>query len=167
MLESMAKRRVIEDVKVDLADRKMSIESTDGGGQLDPLKLPTPPSSPNRKKFEEDDDDVHYRFVDPWEVESWLSDETISPIGAIGRSIYSAVKVGNEGLFDEIIRDIGGMSYLSLWQTHRGERHLINCISNVKKCAKNHWQYKNSYLTELKYNLERNLIFDRMGTDLR
>ena len=165
MLDDMAKRRVIENVHVGLVEERMSIDG-EGDELYNPLKPPTPPGSPKRNNG--DEEDVYYRFVDPWEVESWLSDESVSPIGAIGRNIYSAVNTGNQSVFDSIIQDIGGPSCLSLWNAHQGERRIIDAICSIRQgCDPGGWDLHNMYLRALKMGLERNHVFARMGMNLR
>jgi hypothetical protein len=110
-LERMERRRVIEPIAtVDLA-----------------IKAFTSNADPN-----EEQDQVRYRFVDPWEVEGLESRDAETMAASLGREHYYEFSVGAVSESCEaVFRKMGGHHLLSLWAYAKGDLRLTKAIASV------------------------------------
>jgi hypothetical protein len=110
-LERMERRRVIEPIAtVDLA-----------------IKAFTSNADPN-----DEQDQVRYRFVDPWEVEGLESRDAETMAASLGREHYYEFSVGAVSESCEaVFRKMGGHHLLSLWAYAKGDLRLTKAIASV------------------------------------
>ena len=112
-LDIMERRRVIEKVDLNAIAYEPLIDNID----------------PNES---ENDNDIRYRFVDPWEVEVLDSKDAELRGAALGRERYVPFTIGAVArACEESQRDLGGLHLLSLWATARGGVCLTKAISSV------------------------------------
>lgn len=110
-LERMERRRVIEPIATeDLA-----------------IKAFTSNADPN-----EEQDEVRYRFVDPWEVEGLESREAETMAASLGREHYYEFSIGTVSESCEtVFRKMGGPRLLGLWAYVKGDLRLTKAIASV------------------------------------
>jgi hypothetical protein len=83
-------------------------------------------------EFTENDNDVRYRFVDPWEVEVLESKDAELRGASLGRQHYTPFTIGAVArACEESQRHLGGLHLLSLWSSARGGVGLTKAIASV------------------------------------
>ena len=157
-LARMEKRRVIEPIEMkDLAVKAFT-------------------SNADQKETE---NQVLYRFVDPWEVEGLESREGETMSAALGREYYYAFNVTNVARSCEgIIRSMGNVHLLGLWTYSKGGIRLTKAIASVhapwERDAGGDLQMIEGVVTEpsaysnsIRKHLYRNALFRRLNLPQR
>jgi hypothetical protein len=155
-LEIMEKRRVIE--QVDLSSISFEKMVSSDGKEFSP----------------ENELDVRYRFVDPWEVEV-VDSKDGEPRGAsLGRQRFVPFSIGTVARScEDSQRYLGGLHLLSLWSVCRGGTCLTNAINSVhppwERDAGGDLQVNNGIVTQssiymncIGRHLYRNALFRRL-----
>ena len=133
----------------------------------------------------EDMKNVYYRFVDPWEVESFVGGAGALKSGFFGRNFYDNAgvqqgygKYGRAGLgngVEEEVRSTFGPSGLSLWSSMDGSRHLEQLVAKMKikndgtsgNKGEDFWSFKHKFMKDIREYLYRNSLFDLVGSTNR
>ena len=120
------------------------------------------------------DNDIRYRFVDPWEVEVLESKDAELRGAALGRERYVPFTIGAVArACEESQRDLGGLHLLSLWATARGGVGLTKAIASVyppwERDAGGDLEVNNgvetqptTYANSFRQHLYRNTLFSRL-----
>ena len=155
-LEIMEKRRVIE--QVDLSSISFEKMVSSDGKELTP----------------ENELDVRYRFVDPWEVEVVESKDGELRGASLGRQRFVPFSIGAVARScEDSQRYLGGLHLLSLWSVCRGGTCLTNAINSVhppwERDAGGDLQVNNGIVTQssiymncIGRHLYRNALFHRL-----
>jgi hypothetical protein len=120
------------------------------------------------------DNDIRYRFVDPWEVEVLESKDAELRGAALGRERYVPFTIGKVArACEEPQRENGGLHLLSLWATARGGVALTKAIASVyppwERDAGGDLEVINgvetqptTYANSFRQHLYRNTLFSRL-----
>ena len=87
---------------------------------------------PPKKDVGHETKNIRYRFIDPWEVQPLESREAECEEAILGRESYvpfSVLTVAQS--CERMLRSIGGMHLLSLWNTTKGGIFLTKAIASV------------------------------------
>lgn len=149
-LERMERRRVIEPIAMEDLAIKAFTSNVDS---------------------KEEQDQIRYRFVDPWEVEGLESREAETMAASLGREHYYEFNVGTvadscEGVF----RKMGGVRLLGLWTFVKGGLRLTKAIASVYapwerdaggdlKMTDGVVSEPSSFLNSIREHLYRNALF--------
>jgi hypothetical protein len=129
--------------------------------------------------FTQDDNDVRYRFVDPWEVEVLDSKDGELRGASLGRQRYVPFTIGAAArACEESQRELGGLHLLSLWSSTRGGVYLTKAISSVyppwERDAGGDLQVMNgnesqpsTFINSVRQHLYRNTLFRRLNLPQR
>jgi hypothetical protein len=80
----------------------------------------------------EEQDEVRYRFVDPWEVEGLESREAETRAASLGREHYYEFNIGKVAdSCEDVFRKMGGVRLLGLWTFVKGGLRLTKAIASV------------------------------------
>ena len=128
----------------------------------------------DHNEFTENDNDVRYRFVDPWEVEVLESKDAELRGASLGRQHYIAFTIGAVArACEDSQRLLGGLHLLSLWSTARGGVCLTKALASVyppwERDAGGDLQVlngaetqPNTYANCFRQHLYRNTLFHRL-----
>eukprot|EP00557_Chaetoceros_sp_GSL56_P000287 CAMPEP_0176502390 /NCGR_PEP_ID=MMETSP0200_2-20121128/14724_1 /TAXON_ID=947934 /ORGANISM="Chaetoceros sp., Strain GSL56" /LENGTH=3205 /DNA_ID=CAMNT_0017901451 /DNA_START=45 /DNA_END=9663 /DNA_ORIENTATION=+ len=130
-------------------------------------------------EFANIDDDVRYRFVDPWEVEVLDSKDAELRGASLGRQRYVPFTIGAAArACEESQRELGGLHLLSLWSSTRGGVYLTKAIASVyppwERDAGGDLQVTNgnesqpsTFINSVRQHLYRNTLFRRLNLPQR
>jgi len=128
----------------------------------------------DHNEFTENDNDVRYRFVDPWEVEVLESKDAELRGASLGRQHYIPFTIGAVArACEDSQRLLGGLHLLSLWSTARGGVCLTKALASVyppwERDAGGDLQVlngaetqPNTYANCFRQHLYRNTLFHRL-----
>jgi hypothetical protein len=161
-----------EQSELDAVSRLERMEQTRVIEAIDLNRLPL-------KKSGQKEASVHYRFVDPWEVESLASREGETRSATLGRSSFLGFSLGKASMSAErILRLMGGVPLLELWTAAKGGVALTKAIASVhppwERSAGGDLRVTNGTVTEpppfansIREHLYRNAVFRRLHVPQR
>ncbi|GFH49862.1 hypothetical protein CTEN210_06338 [Chaetoceros tenuissimus] len=133
----------------------------------------------DQNAFVEDENDVRYRFVDPWEVEVLESKDAELRGASLGRQHYVPFTIGGVARScEESQRRLGGLHLLSLWSTARGGVALTKALASVYppwerdtggdlQISRGVETYPSTYANCFRQHLYRNTLFRRLNLPQR
>lgn len=133
----------------------------------------------DQNAFTEDENDVRYRFVDPWEVEVLESKDAELRGASLGRQHYVPFTIGGVARScEESQRRLGGLHLLSLWSAARGGVALTKALASVYppwerdtggdlQISRGVETYPSTYANCFRQHLYRNTLFRRLNLPQR
>eukprot|EP00566_Odontella_aurita_P036260 CAMPEP_0113586586 /NCGR_PEP_ID=MMETSP0015_2-20120614/34380_1 /TAXON_ID=2838 /ORGANISM="Odontella" /LENGTH=1137 /DNA_ID=CAMNT_0000492041 /DNA_START=15 /DNA_END=3428 /DNA_ORIENTATION=- /assembly_acc=CAM_ASM_000160 len=157
-LRIMERRRVIEQIDVNELAVGKSYSTSDKGRA---------------------EQDIRYRFVDPWEVEVVESKEGEVAGASLGRGHYLSFNVGIVARScEQVQRSLGGLHLLGLWSLGKGGLFLTKALASVhppwERSAGGDLLMKEGavaepppYTNSMRQHLYRNILFRRLRAPQR